>query len=832
MDNIADIKGNTENSDANDSGDKSAFNQKINFLSKKFKDVKKKFVDFKNNITNTDYNYEESLWYTHEFNTEILKALGFIDKEDLSKTKDGQKVVLGQRTLADGYTERYFFNDQDLEQQKGKQYYIPARYILLNDSLNQKKNAKSNKEQSNSSEVTEHKTAYESNVRLLVLETNHLLNLNEEDNKDLSSMFFARKVKSSNKSEIKDYYKNFANYREGEESFNNKLEVDSSPIDKIITKIFLSNQAPKYILVLAGNIIYLFDKDRFQDNAYLEFNLEQFFIDNDSNGNLFKNQSILLMYSFISKMSLLDTGEAGILKAIEEDGNKNATSVTKNLKHAVVEIVEKIANEVVYYLTKNSAGKQKLLDFIKNIEYQKGQSLFEKYEASIDDRRQNDSEYAKLPKEQCFNYLDIITNLVSNYGFAEKLKDDCITYVYRLLFIFFADAREELNIFPNKDVIFKKGYSLEAIRDLENVRLNEQENNGYFFDDSIEFLFNLLNKESKVGNRESIYGNTSLQITSFQVTKISSDLFDDKKLFILNNVRIRNCVWQPIIRRLSLSKYNTKGKGKNGNFSRTGRISYRNLSIIQLGSVYESLLSYRLNFTYDDSIEVQSDIKQADDESFIVPLSDKDLYKENQIKKIFSNGTGGVLVHPRGTFLFRLSSNDRQSSASYYTPDVLTRCTVKYTLKERFEKLEANLEKHYTDKKWSEFQKELDSLLDLKILEPAMGAGAFLNQIIDDIASEYMKHYLKIHVIDPSTAFHEKQRVKYIIASNNVYGIDINPTSVRLCKLSLWLNAIYDRSKTSQTDININFDSYDTDVDSATEVTETTENKKQAKNRK
>ena len=38
--------------------------------------------------------------------------------------------------------------------------------------------------------------------------------------------------------------------------------------------------------------------------------------------------------------------------------------------------------------------------------------------------------------------------------------------------------------------------------------------------------------------------------------------------------------------------------------------------------------------------------------------------------------------HPRGSFIYRLAGRDRQKSASYYTPQVLTRCLVKYALKE------------------------------------------------------------------------------------------------------------------------------------------------------
>ena len=40
------------------------------------------------------------------------------------------------------------------------------------------------------------------------------------------------------------------------------------------------------------------------------------------------------------------------------------------------------------------------------------------------------------------------------------------------------------------------------------------------------------------------------------------------------------------------------------------------------------------------------------------------------------------MLHEKGSFVYRLSGRDRQRSASYYTPEVLTRCVVKHALAE------------------------------------------------------------------------------------------------------------------------------------------------------
>src|SRR5690606_8372625 len=55
--------------------------------------------------------------------------------------------------------------------------------------------------------------------------------------------------------------------------------------------------------------------------------------------------------------------------------------------------------------------------------------------------------------------------------------------------------------------------------------------------------------------------------------------------------------------------------------------------------------------------------------------------KERVYDKI--DGKLSLRVHPRGKFIYRMAGRDREKSASYYTPEVLTKSLVKYTLKER-----------------------------------------------------------------------------------------------------------------------------------------------------
>jgi hypothetical protein len=155
----------------------------------------------------------------------------------------------------------------------------------------------------------------------------------------------------------------------------------------------------------------------------------------------------------------------------------------------------------------------------------------------------------------------------------------------------------------------------------------------------------------------------------------------------------------------------------------------------------------------------------------------RDDFQENEILK---DSAEHDIITKKGTFVYRLSGRDRQKSASYYTPEVLTRCTVKYTLKPILEKLDKG-------------EMKATELLELKLLEPAMGAAAFHNEMINQLSEAYLTYRQKElnKRVAPDLFKEELQKVKAYIATNNTYGVDLNPTAIELGKLSLWLNVIH-----------------------------------------
>jgi hypothetical protein len=480
-------------------------------------------------------------------------------------------------------------------------------------------------------------------------------------------------------------------------------------LNEAISEIFLLEQErrPAYILLLGGNEAYLLQYEKWFRGSYLRFSLEDLF----DQAALSQQRDFYSLFYFLTGKDYLAPGSDIILmEQLDEDSHKSAYAVTQDLKEGVVNAVEALANEAVYYL--RQAGS--------------------------------------LPENP-------------GEAFSQQLKDDCLTIVYRLLFIFYAESRPDLDILPIGDAVYQRGYSLEMLRDMEQVQLHsDYARNGYFFDDSLKQLFRLLSG----GYREHL-DKEALSHT-FRMRHLDSPLFDGKKLYLLQDVRFRNVVWQNIIQQLSLAKKQSRRA--------RGRISYANLGINQLGSVYESLLAFRGFFADEDYIEVHQEGK-PNEGTFLTPRRRLGQFK---LEEALHDEEGKLVVHPKGAFIYRLSGRDRQKTASFYTPEVLTRTTVKYTLKPLLDKLETGGMKAH-------------DLLELKILEPAMGAAAFHNEVINQLAAAYLDARQKElgRRVPPAQYQEELQKAKAWIATHNVYGVDINPTAVELGKLSLWLNVIH-----------------------------------------
>ncbi len=501
----------------------------------------------------------------------------------------------------------------------------------------------------------------------------------------------------------------------------NDIQIKPDIINEALTELFIlsEDERPEYLIMLAAPKIFLIHYEKWKYDSFLLFDLEELFTESKVPAN---RDYLSLFYALLSKPQFISDTDS-ILHVLEEDAHKSMYGVTQALKNSVVFAVESLANEAIYYKLKkagNYEGKQR------------------------------------------------IEELMANDTFARELKDECLTFVYRLLFLFYAESREDLEILPVRDTVYQKGYSLEMLRDLEMVPLTtDSSRHGHFFSESLWKLFNYLHKGQENEN-------------GFTMKPLDSPLFDNSELVHLHEVQFRNYILQEIILRLSLSE-RTRKKGR-------GRISYANLGINQLGSVYESLLAYSGFFASETLIEVKAaSDKDGKEGTFLVPKKRRDDFEEDEILKDSEYHERDTEIE-KGSFVYRLNGRDRKKTASYYTPEVLTQTTVKYTLKGILDKL---------NEKQKNEEDCADEILQLKVLEPAMGAAAFQNEVINQLAVAYLELKENEVVkrggkrIIPGEYKDELQKVKAYIASHNVYGVDLNPTAIELGKLSLWLNCMH-----------------------------------------
>ena len=475
--------------------------------------------------------------------------------------------------------------------------------------------------------------------------------------------------------------------------------------------------APRWVLLLAGPDVFLIDRDKWALGQYLHFEL----------GAMLGHRrpaALRAAAALLHREVLVPDAGQSLLDRLDERSHKHAFAVSTDLKLGVQRAIELIGDEAVWY--KREVSREKVFD---------------------------------RPE------------------LAAELARECITYLYRLLFLFYVEARGgEVGVVPMKAEAYRHGLSLESLRDLELVPLTtDRARNGFYIHHSLEQLFRVVHLGwPHAGRRQRDLEAQLATAVDLVVPPQRSPLFDRTRTPILSSIKLRNHVLQQVIALLSLSKEGSRAGGHR----QRGRISYAQLGINQLGAVYEGLLSYTGFFAQEETYEIQAEADaDGDGRVFYVPRSRIGDYEDSEFRK---TTTGAKIVHPKGSFLFRLAGRDREKSASYYTPEVLTRCLAKYTLKERLGEVGKPGALH------------ADEILELTVCEPAMGSGAFLNEAVTQLAHAYLERkQAELGVSIPAEEFlAELARVKYHFVNHRCYGVDLNPLAAELGKVSLWLGVL------------------------------------------
>jgi hypothetical protein len=500
--------------------------------------------------------------------------------------------------------------------------------------------------------------------------------------------------------------------------------------EKCVTRLFQEEEAPRWVMLLGGSQILLLDRQTFAQGRYLRFDLD------DAFGRR-ENSSFESLALVLSAPTLCPDGESDSVlhDRLEEKSHKLAHGVSEKLQGAVRLAIESLANEWI------------------NLR-----------------REQNLSYTALRPQESPTGQVKEVT--------ADDLRREALTYVYRLLFLFYAEARgAELGILPVTDDYYRLGYSLEALRDLELVELTPTTETGTYFHQHLHRLFRLVhdgfNIDETTAPEQAALGLVSENSKAFTVRPLTATLFAPDTTPLFNRVRFRNKCLQEVVRYLSL--------GQNPDGRSVGRVNYAELGINQLGAVYEGLLAWSGMFVTEREGVIQvkpagKSIEDASTPSWYVPKGRMDEFTREEMVTV--PGTSQPRIWPQGTFILHLNGIARENSASHYTPEPLAQCLVREALRE--------LLKDYTPA-------DADRILTLTICEMAMGSGAYLVESARQMGERYLelKQEQVGQRIDPIRYQEELRRVMHYIATRNIYGVDLNPTAVELGSLSLWLGTIH-----------------------------------------
>lgn len=161
------------------------------------------------------------------------------------------------------------------------------------------------------------------------------------------------------------------------------------------------------------------------------------------------------------------------------------------------------------------------------------------------------------------------------------------------------------------------------------------------------------------------------------------------------------------------------------------RVNWRDMGPEELGSVYESLLE-------------------------LVPQITKE-------GRQFSFATGS-----------ETKGNARKTSGSYYTPDSLVQVL-----------LDSALEPVVADTIARNPARAADALLELSIVDPACGSGHFLLAAARRLAS----HVARLRANGTSSAADYRHALREVVG-RCIFGVDLNPMAVELCKVGLWMEAV------------------------------------------
>lgn len=350
-----------------------------------------------------------------------------------------------------------------------------------------------------------------------------------------------------------------------------------------------------------------------------------------------------------------------------------------------------------------------------------------------------------------------------------------LTVLFRLLFIAYAEDQRLLPYAASEDY---RANSLKAIAQRFASRINAGEPLG--FTDP----FNTAGRVTQGDGTDELWsrcralfqavdqGNRSWDIPPYNGGLFSKTSAEGARIAGLS---LTNAEFGPALAALLLDRTPDGG---------IGPIDFRSLSVREFGSIYEGLLESDLAVAEQD-LALKSD---AEEGLIYVPAGD-----------------GDEIIVPAGAAYLHNSSGARKATGSYFTPafavDHLLDTALRPALSEHLDKVEGLLDA-------GDEVAAAELLLDFRVADISMGSGHFLTAAIDAIEAmvtdflarrpipAFSAELARLHraandALGSSAVRYDiegAQLLRRLIARRCIYGVDINPISVELARVSVWIH--------------------------------------------
>jgi hypothetical protein len=322
----------------------------------------------------------------------------------------------------------------------------------------------------------------------------------------------------------------------------------------------------------------------------------------------------------------------------------------------------------------------------------------------------------------------------------QQLFEEALYYLYRLLFVFYAESRDVLPVRGAGP--YATTYSLQHL--VELARTRPARPGGAYYMAALQRLFRLL------------WSGPATLAELLGVRPVGGELFDPTSTALLDRCVIDDAAWARALTSVALGSPGTKryAQGQHANFAELG--------VDQLGSIYEGLLVLEPYLAPGPRVVVLIDGERR--------------VLEGEI----ASGYPVVRHLEAGDFVLESASGRRKGSGSFYTPHEITEFLTHAVLDPLTEPL--------VELAAADPEQAARRLLALRVCDPAMGSGAFLVQAarVLGLALARVRAAARDGRVTPD-AVHQAERE---VMRQCLYGVDLNPLAVVLAKVSLWLETL------------------------------------------